>query len=133
MSTQQVSSDHNLDAELCKLTIFVDQVVSYHTMYIQDQHLLNAYGIALINFYLCTVVPGITVGTYMSGSKTLWKKDQVARFGFDPSKASNEEVAFQLAFLEDDVFAKVPFDYCTPDVGQKIFANVGLRSKPMIS
>ena len=90
MSTQQVSSDHNLDAELRKLTIFVDRVVSYHTVYIQDRHLLELkHGISLIN--VCTVVPGITVGTYMSGAKTNWKKEQVARFGIDPN---NEEVAF---------------------------------------
>ena len=57
----------------------------------------------------------------MSGAKTIWKKEQVARFGFEPKKASNEEVAFQLAFLEDHVFAKVPFDCCcTPDVRQNI-------------
>ena len=136
MSTQQVSSDHNLDAELRRQTSFVDRVVSYHAVYLQEQHLLQTYGISLITFYvLCTVVPGITVGTYMSGAKTLWKKEQVARFGFESKKASNEEVAFQLAFLEDDVFAKVPFDCCcTPDVQlDKIFADVGLRSKPMIS
>ena len=71
----------------------------------------------------------------MSGAKTVWKKEQVARFGFESKRASNEEVAFQLAFLQNDVFAKVPFDCCCIVLLtlNKIFADVGLRSKPMIS